>query len=186
MGIPKLLKKLPIPTVLVGGLYSGFTGNIPLVGEATMEPILVELDTWFFQNVNYPSVFLFFAGLMMAWIIYQVVVFGYLGQRKRARLKLVKLRDEGVELRIRGGKMANESEVALWVEDIKDWNRRVVSAISKIDEADAGQYRTLDYPGKPRKHLDGYLNPSHYLFYVLIDRWLVLLADYMTKYGSVK
>ena len=185
MGISKLLKKLPIPTVLVGGLYSGFTGNIPLVGNA-MEPILVEFDMWFFQNVKYPSVFLFFAGLMVAWIIYQVVVAGYLGQRKRSRLKVVILRDEGVKLRIRGGKLTNKSEVATWIEEINDWNLRVVSAISKIDEADAGQYRTLDYPGKPRGHLDEYVNKNHLRFYIMHDVRLVLLADYMTKYGSVK
>ncbi len=185
MGLSKLLKKLPIPTVLVGGLYSGFTGNIPLVGNA-MEPILVEFDMWFFQNVKYPSVFLFFAGLTVAWIIYQVVVVVYLGQRMRARLKLVTLRDEGVKLRIRGGKLTNESKVASWIGEIQDWHLRVVSAISKIDEADAGQYQTLDYPGAPRGHLDVYLNTSHRHFYILLDRWLVLLADYMTKYGSVK
>ncbi len=185
MGIPKLLKKLPIPTVLVGGLYSGFTGNIPLVGNA-MEPILVEFDMWFFQNVKYPSVFLFFAGLMVAWIIYQVVVAGYLGQRKRARLKLVTLRDEGVPLRIRGGKLTTESEVAPWIKELKDWHLRVISAISKIDEADAGQYRTLDYPGAPRQHLRTYLNRDHRLFYILLDRWLVRLDNCMTKYGSVR
>ena len=96
------------------------------------------------------------------------------------------LRDEGVRLRIRGVKLTTESEVAPWIGEIKDWHLRVVSAISKIDEADAGQYRTLDYPGPPRQHLGRYLNDSHHHFYVLLDRWLVLLANYMTKYGSVK
>jgi len=103
---------------------------------------------------------------------------------KQTRLRLANLRDEGVVIRTIGMRLTDVQEVAPWVERAQEWDQRVIKAIAEIDEADARQYETLDFPGQPRAHLQRYLSDLHRHFYVCHDCRLVRLEQYMTTYGS--
>ena len=178
-----LVTKIPIPTILGGGLWAAYTGNFAAFDEAS-GGVFTGTEISIFEHAKYPGVFLFFSGLTIGWLAYQGIVVGYIGRRKRARLKLVELRDEGVALRKRGIHLTHEIDVTPWAGDIDDWHARAVHVIARIDEADAGLYRTIDYPGPPRAELSRYLNEQHMRSYAVLDRLLVRLAEFMTKHGT--
>jgi hypothetical protein len=99
----------------------------------------------------------------------------------KARLKLNRLRDEGVQIRIDGIRLNDRGAVQAWEDEVQRWNRSVIAAVEQIDEADARQLATLDFPGDPRQHLPAYLSFAHRHFYVLHDRRQVRLEEYLTR-----
>jgi len=66
------LKKLPIPTIVAGGLFVGFTGDIPLA-EIPMGDLLASLDVTLYENVGQPLILVFSLGLGVSWVIYWLV-----------------------------------------------------------------------------------------------------------------
>ena len=81
-----LLKQLPVPAVLGGALYAGYTGDIPFLG-ASMDALFTEIDVSIFEVVMYPAIFLFFSGLMAAWLIYLFTSLVVWGRRHRASIE---------------------------------------------------------------------------------------------------
>ena len=81
-----VLKQLPVPAVLGGALYAGYTGDIPFLG-ASMDALFTEIDVSIFEVVMYPAIFLFFSGLMAAWLIYLFTSLVVWGRRHRASTK---------------------------------------------------------------------------------------------------
>ena len=81
-----VLKQLPVPAVLGGALYVGYTGDIPFLG-ASMDALFTEIDVSIFEVVMYPAIFLFFSGLMAAWLIYLFTSLVVWGRRHRASIK---------------------------------------------------------------------------------------------------
>lgn len=183
MDVMKVLKGLPVPSVLAGGLWSSYAGSIgdwPFVGE-----LVGELDVALFNGkVKYPAVFAVFCGLTIAWFVHLIFVVGVNRRRNRARLKLAQLRDDGVKLRLEGQFLSDEPSVEPWIGKLRDWMAEVVRCIKKIDEADAVQYATLDHPGEPRAWPESIQSQSHRSHYVWHDRRLVLLNELITKYGE--
>lgn len=178
------LKKIPIPAILVGGIAAGITGKVPFAG-VQINDVLSPVDAWLSTRVTSPGTTMFFSGLLLAWIIYQAVVLGLVGMRKRARLRLADLRDEGVGLRIDGMNLTTIDQVDPWIEKVKNWNNRVIQAISRIDEPDSRQYATLDFPGSARADpLNGYRSSDHRHFFVMHDVRLVRLDARMTQYSN--
>ena len=105
-------------------------------------------------------------------------------KRNAQRLRLADLRDEGVAIRKEAMELPSVELVEPWIRKAQDWNFRVVAAIADIDEPDSRQFATLDFPGKPRAHLEGYYSERHMRFYVMHDRRLVRLDEYMTRYSN--
>lgn len=190
ISLRRIILKIPIPTLIGGGCYVGITGEIPFLEKSMddlfMGDLLASLDLFLYEVFGQPIILVFSLGLVVSWVIYQIIVVGYMDRRKRARLRLVKLRDEGVRIRIRGIDLKHTDEVGPWATESENWHGRVVKEISKIDEADAGQYNTLDFPGSARIDLPAYLNAQHTQSYIVIDRRLAILAEYMTKYGAIQ
>ncbi len=68
------------------------------------------------------------------------------------RLRLARLRSTGVRLR---NQAVSGAPPTTWQDEVRDWTNEVISQISRIDEADAEWFRTLDAVPPPRvRHLE--------------------------------
>ena len=178
----KWLKKVPIPTILVGGLVIGVMGKLPGAGNSVSDK-LAPLNTWSDQHAASPGLAMFFLGCLVTWLLHQIAAVWLSGRRKRVRIRLADLRKDGVRLRIDGGHISNEADVSPWVDKVEKWDRQVVAAIARIDEADSRQYATLDFPGRARTD-PRYVNEAHAQNYIMHDARLVRLAELMTRYSA--
>lgn len=95
----RFLKWTWVPGLLGACILTSVTGDIPILG-ALMEGVSTTLDVWLFENIKYPTAFLFFMGLFVAYGIYMLSAFWGAGRRHRALLKLGRLRTKGNALRI--------------------------------------------------------------------------------------
>jgi hypothetical protein len=161
-----LLKKLPIPAALFAALMGSIVG--PPVGATAVDSIVRWLDEWAAANIKYPLLASFFAALLLAYGIYQIVIIGIAQRRERARMKLAKLRIEGTALRREGMSLSTTLALDRWVGKTGDWVDRVSKEIRKIDKADAIQFGHLGYPGQPRPHL--LMAEQRYLQYYFTKR----------------
>ena len=174
-----LLKRVKVPAILLAGLAAGWAGKgLPAV--AWLLSPLVEIDYWLSANAAYPTLFSASVGAGIAYGVYLLVVV----RRRSARLALVDLRDEGTRLRIEALNITSEDQVNPWVLKAEGWDRRVYLAIKKIDDVDAGTYRTIDHPNTPRVPLPKHYNLSHAFTYQWHDHRLVQLFGYIKKYND--
>src|SRR5205809_4061339 len=140
-----LLKKLPVPAALFAALMASIVG--PPVGATAMDSIVHRLNEWAAANIRYPLLAVFFAALLFAYGIYQILIFGIAQRRQRARIQLAKLRIAGTALRREGMNLSNTLALDRWVGKTGNWVDHVSKEISKIDKADALQFGHLGYPG---------------------------------------
>ncbi len=186
MRLKEIIKHASIPSglVAVGGVFwTDSYRDWPFVGKA-MSDFLANIDAHLFLETKNTSIFLVLVGLFLGWLSYFIVIFWNMGRRERARLELVRLRNDGVHLRHEGQGLGREDLVAPWVAKLGPWHIDVVNCIRRINEADAGQYATLDHPGNPRAWPSNIQNSDHQDNYVWHDRRLVLLDNLITKYGN--
>jgi hypothetical protein len=127
------------------------------------------IEKWSGAHFAYPAVFYFFAGPGIAWLIYAVVILVIECRRSDARMALADLRAEGTNLRIECGRLSTSLELSSWIGKSGNWTARVVAAIRQIDAPDARVFETVDFPGKPRAELTGYISDQHRLEYTLHD-----------------
>lgn len=176
------LKKLPLLAILFGGLVAGILGKF--LGVDVTGP-LHDLNNWLSAHTELPGITLLFAGMLIGWAVYQVIVLWLFDRRRRARLALTDLRNEGVGLRLKGLELPSIDAVEPWIREINDWDKRVVAAIAVIDEPDLRQHETLDYPGKAREVPGAtFLTDGHTHNYVMHDVRLVKLNERMTQYST--
>jgi hypothetical protein len=88
--------------------------------------------------------------ILLIWGLFDQLV-KHRKQIKDARLKLSKLRKKGIVLRNDANrksadyvKVIDEASVSVWLQLADKWNQDVIREISKINEADAELFKTLD------------------------------------------
>jgi hypothetical protein len=152
-----------------------------------MDSIVHSLDEWAAANIKYPLLAAFFAALLFAYGIYQIVIIGIAQRRQRARMKLAKLRTEGTALRVEGMSLSTTLALDRWVGKTGNWVDRVSKEIFKIDKADAIQFGHLGYPGQPRTHPGiNFFSTEHQRSFFLHDIFEQQLERYINKYSKLE
>jgi hypothetical protein len=175
MRIWNIVKHIPVPTVLFGGLVAAITGVFP-IWSAQINAILDDIDVLLLPNAKHPAMAFFFGGLCAAYILFHIFTWLY-DRHSRTRLKLAKLRTEGVGLRNKG-QLPNVN-VSEWSAESLAWMEKTFRAIQTIDNADAEWFRTLDTVPFPRVQFATTARafPEH-------DFWLVKLEQLIQRYGG--
>jgi hypothetical protein len=181
MRIAKLLRKLPIPALLSGGMVISITGSSS-IGSETISEALSSLDDWVLPHIKHPTAALFFAGLLAAWIIYQPVNFVVYEKRQRARIKLAELRDTGVAIRNECITML-PSRLPAWMARAEQWDTDATKAIAQIDHADSMWFATLDALPPARVPMSP-LSAQQQKLYREHDFRLVKLEQLMNRYAG--
>jgi hypothetical protein len=181
----KLLKRLSIPAVLFAALMGSIVG--PQVGGAVVDSFVHWLDGLAASNIKYPLPAAFFAGLLLAYGIYEILIVAIVQRRQRARTELAKLRIEGTDLSSEGMRLGTTLALDRWAAKCGNWVERVSRQIEKIDKADAMQFRHLGYPGQPRPHPGHtFLSIEHQRSFVLHDIFEQRLERYIDKYTNLE
>jgi hypothetical protein len=103
------------------------------------------------------------------------------------RLRLAKLRTEGVEIRNKGQTL--KSDLPRWIAESQQWMRKTVDAIREVDPADAEWFETLDAVPKPRvfmRPIDDEHAMEHFTAFSNHDFWLKKLEDLYQRYSASK
>ena len=138
--IVPILKRIPVPTFLVAGLYAGYSGNFPVVG-VIMDAPLAEIDVAIFEFAKQPTLFVFFLGLLTAFGAYLIIVVWILGRKKRARIKLSRIRDDATEFlnaAVRRQVLLGDDR-----EKIEGYEADITKNAEIISKDGAGIFRTL-------------------------------------------
>jgi hypothetical protein len=152
-----------------------------------MDSIIPWLDQWAATNIKYPLLAVFFATLLFAYGIYQIIMVGFGQRHQRARMKLAELRVEGTILRNEGMNLSNTLALDRWVGKTTNWVDRVSKEISKIDKADSLQFSHLGYPGQPRPHPGiNFFSGAHEHSFFLHDIFEQRLERYLIKYSKLE
>jgi hypothetical protein len=160
------LRKVPIPALLLGAIAFSITGSLPIpIGAAAMN-VLASLNSWIIANTKYPTLTLFFFGLLLAWMISQIAAV-ISNRPEELRLRLAQLRTEGVAIRNRAPAV---SDMADWSKESLAWMGRTERVIRAINRADAEWFTTLDTVPPSRAFAEH-------------DFWLVKLEQLITRYS---
>jgi hypothetical protein len=176
MRIWNIVKRIPVPAVLFGGLVATITGVFP-IGNAQMNVILNEIDALVLPNVKHPAMALLFAGLCAAYIFYHLLTWLH-DRHGRTRLKLANLRTEGVALRNKG--QSSNVNVSEWSAESLAWMEKTFRVIQTIDRADAEWFRTLDTVPLPRV-----MFATTARAFAEHDFWLVKLEELIKRHAQI-
>ena len=98
MRLSTIIKGLPVPAMLAGGLYAAATGDLPVIAGA-VDGLLAKFDAYIFQSVAHPAIFLVFSGLTIAWVIYMIIKLAIFKRREHALVNLGKVWEDGTTFR---------------------------------------------------------------------------------------
>ncbi len=173
MGITSHLKRLPVPAVLGGGLYAGYTGDIPFVG-ASIDALLTEIDVSIFEGVKHPIIFLIFTGLATAWLIYQFMFLVMWGRKRRALIALGLIWEEGTGFR------NDASKRAILTQDdcdkMSDFKNKILKNVGVISKPEQSFYRKIntynvtDHPPEVQEDVRG-------------DKKLIVFSELLRRVG---
>ena len=184
MGVASYLKRLPVPALLGGGLYAGYTGDIPFVG-ASMDALLTEIDVSIFEGVKYPIIFVVFTGLTAAWLIYLFVSLVVWGRRHRALIKLGEILVDGVDFR---GEVSGRNP-PLTTNDrakISDFEKAIVINVGVVSRPEQNRFKRVntydekDHPPEVQMNVRG--GTELIAFSELLKR----VGDFIDKYKGPK
>lgn len=125
------------------------------------------------QIIGVPSLFVsIILAIIITWYWLLTHIVKLNKTRDGAYLELSKLRLKGVEIRNRGRvKFPEDNQLKVWVQEVEDWDKNVISALGEIDKGAAQWFRVLDIVPEPRLSLltD---NQNHMHQYRMHDRRL--------------
>ncbi len=98
MRVLSVIKRLPVPTILCGGIYAGYNGEFPIFKDF-FDTQLAQIDIAIFEAVKHPTAFLIFCSLAVAWVFHTLLTAILFGRKQRALVLLGKVWEEGTDFK---------------------------------------------------------------------------------------
>ena len=141
MRLSTIIRELPIPAILSGGLAVGLTGELPVVGNQ-VDTWLSEIDVYLWTSTRQPTLFIFFCGLTVAWGLHLVVRVSIFWRKQNALVRLSELRERGAHLRNDCAEPNRPPSNDL--DEMKLIESAIYRYAGMVSKSEAGRLRTID------------------------------------------